>query len=582
MGNNNIQHLLFLLEKKHMFAGYHYLINLPPETSVPQKQKLKTELKGKIDTAKKLTADINTILKDGDYPKALAQLKKAQSLVHDFPNIQTDIDFITASITTMEKNLKEAKKLAAKGHRQRVNSLLKTAQEIDKHNNGITEIERALSSSRRKKSFKIILGAALSLILPLVYFSFEQITLQQAHGLLQRAQLHTRQGNYQQAQTIITQMDERLRFVRILGQSEKIHLQSVAAAALDQKGYTNAKKTATNVTQDSGNKRYIESLLQQAQVLVELQDTEGALTLYADALAFSDSNIHVSAETIQEIQTKRALAIDIMDQKRRRLAKIKLTGMIDTADELFRRDSWLNASVAYKNGLRFADNNDLDDLSEVAFMQQKYVTATINYNIEDAEVAYNQNRYTDATIAFQKCLHFMGQANLEGNTLYVNLTQKLQRVKQKQFMVQLAKLIHNGDELYAEREFELSLDNYNLSLALLTTDKAEIIGDKADVLRLKIGKKIARTEEIILIYNQTKKLTAMYQKILRRNFNLSRNIHFNHPEVTFLGNKNNHLIYTVSAFGAKSKSATAIKYEIDYKFNLNTGKWDVNDIRLEV
>lgn len=575
MANHNIQHLQHLLERSQVFAGFHYLNNLGPTPAIPDRQQILLDLQHKIDTAKELTANINDILKSGDYPKALGKLKKAQFLVRDFPNIQTDIDFITASISTMEKNLREAKILARKGDRHKVDEILKTAQSIDKNNNAITEVNRRLYRRRRKKGVKTVLIALLVIVVPSVYFSFEQLTLQQAGNLWVKAESLIATKQYAKAEALITQMDNRLQFVRVLGQADKIHL-------LEKASLFNSEAQDEKGSKDSGNKRYVKSLLAKASVKVAIKDYPEALGIYDEALLFSAANIHIDKEMVRDIKglqdsTRKAYQVYLHQQQ---IATLKI--LTDTAQTLFRNDSWQQAAVAYGQALDFGKGIDGISTSSITLLKQGMITSTINTHIENGEIAFNQSRYIDAIESFEQCLTFMESKHLEGNHLYSNLIDKLDQVKQKEFNVKLARLVDQGDELYHAKEYDLSIDNYQRGLMLLASSNGEILGDKTRIVQHRIEKKIARAKENVLVQTQFQYLVSTYKKILRLNFNLSRNIHFKKPEIVFLGNMDNHLVYTVSAFGSKSRSASAIKYEIDYKFNLNTGKWQVNDIRLEV
>ncbi len=573
----NLQHLLHLLERNKVFASFHYLSSLPQTIPVPNRPKLLQDLQRKINKAKGLTADINAILDAGDYPKALSRLKRAQALVHDFPNIQTDIDFITASISTMEKNLGEAKILARKGKKQRVNEIIKTIQEIDRNNNAISEVTRQLSRSLRKKGVTGILLASLAIIIPTAYFSFEQITLQQANELWSKSKSLIESKQYDVAKAVIRQMDNRLQFVRVFGQTDKQHL-------LSQAILFNAKEDDKNTkgATDSGNKRYVKSLLASAQEKVEASNYVKAIGLYDDALAFSAANIHIDDQLVAEIHAQRDHALSTYEKYTLKNKLDAFHALADTANTLFRNDSWLQASEAYQQALSSADGLAGITAREILSLKQGYSTSVINNHIENGEMAFNQKQYKNAIISFEQCLTFMENNHLQGNHLYSNLVAKLQKVKQQQFRVKFVKFVDYGDELYVEKEYDLSIDNYEKGLALLVSSEGEVLGDRGRVIQQKIARKIVRAKERALVQTQSQYLVATYKKILRVNFNLSRNIHFKKPEIVFIGNQDNHLIYTVSAFGAKSLSASPIKYEIDYKFNLRTSQWQVNDIRLEV
>lgn len=586
MADQNLQHLLHLLERNQVFASFHYLSNLPVSLHIPNRQQLLSDLQVKIDRARNLTSDINTILESGDYPLALSKLHRAQSLVRDFPNIQTDIDFIKASISTMEKNLREAKLLAKKGDKQKVTEILKSVQGIDKNNDAIPEVTKHLSSSRRKKGFKTVLCGIIVMIIPFVYFSFEQLTLQQAQGLWQKADQLIQNQEYKQAAEIITQMDNRLQFVRLFGQAEKVRLLSKAVdcdeTILAAKNDTEVNSQGKVSKKANGNKRYVESLLAEAKGRAKAGEFQSALALYDDALSFSVANIHIDSKTTDDIQQRRdRTALDFKAYTEKKNTTTFQT-LVTTAHDLFRNDNWLEASTAYKHAMNFGEEFKMVDEVEMDILKKGYDAAILNHNIEEGEIALNQNRYDDAIASFDKCLIYMETEHTDGSPLYSSLLGKLDLVKEKKFNVKLAQLIEYGNELYLDKEYELSVDNYMIGLTLLNSPEAEIISSKKAGLQKSIKRRIHQAQEQILVQTQSQYLVASYKKILRNNFNLSRNIHFKHPEIVFIGNMNNHLIYTVSAFGTKSVTASPIKYEIDYKFNIDTGQWKVNDIRLEV
>ena len=580
MADQTIAGLHHLLERNQVFASFHYITNLPDSEVIPNKEKLVWDLQHKINQARELTANINHILEEGDYPQALLKLKKAQRLVGDFPNIQTDIDFINASISTAEKNLKEAKLLAKKGDKQRVDKILKQVQQIDRNHDAISEVEKRLSLSRRNKSLLTMICVGFATIIPLVYFSFEQLTLKQAQELWSKADELIKTQHYDQAQEIISAMDSRLQFVRFTGQDDKVRLLDYASKNFLTQQVANSLATAEDDT--NGNERYVTSLLRRADNNAQQKKYAKALVLYNDALTFTDKNIHIDRHIVEHINQKRLLAVHALQLASIAEINHQFTAMVQTADTLFRNDNWQLSAQAYNDILNFATDEKVHDFDKIALVRKGYITSMINQSIEDGEVAFNQSRYNDAITAFQSCLQFMEEQRLSDQNVYSNIETKLQAVRKKQFMVTLSNLIHSGDQLYQDKKYELSADKYGTGLMYLVQNDGEMVSDKARLIQDNLQRKKVKAEEKVLIQKQSRHLVATYKRILRNNFNLSRNTHFKSPEVVFIGNKDNNLIYTVSAFGAKSKSASPVKYELNYKFNIHTGKWIVNDIRLEV
>lgn len=376
-------------------------------------------------------------------------------------------------------------------------------------------------------------------------------------------------------------MDSRLRFVRLTGQADKVRLLDLGA--VDYAKRTEVEKViASDDVHTSGNERYVKSLLLQAGKNVSQGNYEKAITLYDDALTFSDKNIHIDKQIVAKINQQRNIAVKSLHLFQVNAVNQEFALMSKAADSLFRNDNWNLAASAYKDILTFIQNKNIQDLGRIAFVNKGYVTSVINRNIEDGEVAFNQRRYTDAIASFQGCVQFMEEQHLVDQNVYSNIIAKLHTVRKKQFMVKLSRFVNAGDQLFQDKEYELSADNYGAGLTYLSRNNGQIPQDKAELIQKNIEAKMFKAEEGVLVLKQSQHLVATYKKILRNNFNLSRNIHFKSPEVVFIGNKDNHLIYTVSAFGVKSRSASPVKYELDYKFNIHTGKWNVNDIRLEV
>ncbi len=581
MTDPTLQHIDHLLKNSQIFECLQYLQTLPPKTAVPNKAQLIQELQGKRDAAAALTADINVILDNGDYRKALKQLKGAQGLVSDFPNIQTDIDFITSSISILEKTIEKAELLAGKGQKQEVDKLLKTIQNIDKNHPALYDVNQTLIRSQRKKKAYAITIAALIFILPLVYFSFEQITIQQANSLWQKADIHINNQQLEEAGAIIEQMQSRLKFVHLSGQSEKIRLLNFAANSSQTTLPVLQDQKNTTPTQRNGNKNYIQTIIMQAKNTREYNLAK-TLNLYDDALDFSKDNIHIDEDLIKQIKAKRSSIQQSLLLQDLTAAKELFQAKVKRADDLFRNDKWQDATTAYQHALAFAKNNNLSDIKLMTHLKSGYTTAFINSNLAEGEIALKQKRYENAESYFQNCLNFMEEMEKEDEILSANLTAKLQTTRQKQLMVQLLNMVKQGDQLFMEAEYQLSLNHYQDGLNFIAENENSMIDKEATHIQKRLHKKITQAKKKTLVLTQTRHLAATYKKILRQNFNLSRNINFNRPQIVFLGNQDHYLVYMVSAFGAKSKVTAPIKYEIAYKFDIKTGKWDIKDSRLEV
>lgn len=580
MVDHNLQHLMHLLKNRQVMASFQYLNSLSPATQIPNKAKLSNELKIKIEQAQGLTADINIMLAKGQYPKALQQLKKAQTLVPDFPNIQTDIDFITASISTMNKNLQNAQTLAAKGKRHQVAEILTAAQKIDRNNPAIPAVEKSLRHGLRKKKGVAVCITTLALILPLIYISFEQMTLLQAKDLWSKADQFIVSKQYQQAQAIIAEMDTRLQYVHLCGQKEKVRLLTIAADITQSEQFiyglqgVPAPRLKPLNEKKNGNERHIEGLLIQAAAL-EGQNLPEALALYDKALQFSTGNIHISETTRKQIIAKIQSTREAIATEKRTEDVALFQSLLQQAAAFTATESWKQAENAYLQALTFAKKEQLQNYNEIAQAKKGYNQSIIRGRIENGEVAFNQNRYADAIDDYRASLLF-----LEENQV---VEPELASIVRKQLLVVLVtEALQHGDQCYNDRKYGQSINKYNEALVLLVKSNQQLFAEESSEYQKEIQRKITQAEKQMLELSQRDHLLASYQKILRSNFNLSRNTVFKNPVIVLLAKKGDHLIYKVSALGSKSTAAANIRYELDYTFNLKTGVWNINDIPLGV
>lgn len=584
MVDQYLQHLMALIGSNRIFASYEFMKNLPPNTPIPNKHNLFNELETKVNKARALTKEINRLLKKAAYPKALENLQMAKRLVPDFPNVQNDIDFIEGTIANLQKSLSDAELAAKRGEQKKVRECLDTATKIDVSNIAISRINKKLQKSMRRRKIRNILLTIMVILTPFLYCGFEQYSYMQGNAHWDQANSYIARQQCQLAKLEMAEVAERLANVRFLKQIEKAKLLACVTnmneSARFQQGLLGKVlhdgQFIDQITKEQLDQ--IAALRQKAQDSVAEQKWPDALATYQKALqvALADENLHQGA--IKEFQQYIMQIRDTMYVVYEEEGRANFRSRVKQADLLFKERRWAEAMDSYGHALRFARENRVSDYDVVSRITTARHEAEINNSLEEAQALLAVNKEVEARKIFERVVELSaenGELDLAATAISREM---IAEIDKNAFLVKINTLEEKAGKLWIEKKYDEALAHYHELQSELKANDQRFKVDLAERQRM-VEAIMAQITKQQMVSNQHRFLLSSYQNILRKSFNLSKKIHLKQPQVVFLKDDNNVLIYKVTALGSQAANASAphTKYEVDYKFDMGTGSWDLND-----
>lgn len=580
MVDQYLQHLMALISSKNIFASYEFMKNLPPNTPIPNKNNLFSELETKVDAARNLTRTVNRLLKNAAYPKALANLKEAQKLVPDFPNIQVDIDFIEGSMATFQQSLVDAELAARKGEQKRVSELLDTAIKIDESNIAIRKVRKDLQKHMRKRKMRNILLLSLVILTPFLYSGYEEFLFMKGNSQWNLANSYITTQKYQLAKEEMGKIDDTLQGVRFLNQIEKEKLlacvRNMTGSSRFQQGLL-GKVLYDGEFIDRTNKEQIDQialLCEQGQLNVDQDKWPEALTAYQKALkvALIDEVFH--KDQIEELRHSIFELRDVIYARYEEEGRQSFRAMVTTADILFKERRWAEAMDSYNQALRFAQENRVSDYDVVSRISLARHEAEMKNSLEEAQAYLAVNKELEAREVLQRIVTLADENGFSSHTASVASRKMIARIDKNIFIGKMNDLEEYAKMMQAENKYDEALAQYQELLEELTVNSEKFQINPAD--RIKgVHLAMAEISKQQLVTNKYRYLLTAYQNILRESFNLSSNTHLKQPKIVFLKGEDNVLIYKVTALGSQSSGTSAphTQYEVDYKFDMGTGAW---------
>jgi tetratricopeptide (TPR) repeat protein len=251
--------------------------------------------------------------------------------------------------------------------------------------------------------------------------------------------------------------------------------------------------------------------------------------------------------------------------------------MVRQADILFTEKRWSEAMDSYGNALRFAQENRVSDYDVVTRISSARHEAEINNCLEDAQALLAVNKDGEARNIFEKIITLSEENGVIDLAATAISREMIGKIDKNNFLVKINSLEEKAGKLRFEKKYEEALAYYQEMLAELAANAPKFQVNPAS-RKAMVKAAMAEINNQKVVSNQQSYLLSMYQNILRKNFNLSTNIQLKQPEVVFLKNENNVLIYKVTALGITDSNASVpqTRYEVDYKFDLGTGAWAID------
>ncbi len=584
MVDKYLQHLMALIGSNKIFASYEFMKSLPPNTPIPNKHNLFTDLEAKVNKARNLTREVNSLLKQAAYPKALGNLLKAKRLVPDFPNIQNDIDFIEGTITNLQQSLTEAEVAAKKGNQKKVREFLDTAHRIDGRNIAISRIEKSLQKSIRRKKARNILITVMVILTPFAYCGFEIISYMKGNSHWNKANSHIARHEYQLAALEMEQVERNLNRVIFLNQSGKMNLLSctknMVTSTRFQQGLL-GKILHGDTFIDRTTKEQIDKitmLTKKADQSIIDKNLSAALNDYQQALdiALLDEDYHQTS--IDKLNKSILLIRDSMYALYEEEGRKSFRTKVKQADLLFHEKRWDEAMDSYGSALRFAQENRVSDYDVVTRISRARHEAEMNASLEDARALLALNKMSEAKDLFKRIIALAEENGIAGLEVTAISREMIAKIDKNVFLDKVDALELKAGKLRLEKKYDEALAHYNELLDEFNANSNKYGVNLADREKI-VRETMAEISKEQVVSSQHRFLLSSYQNILRKTFNLSKSIRLKQPKIVFLKDDNNVLIYKITALGTQESNRSAIdtKYEADYKFDMGTGSWAVND-----
>lgn len=584
MVDQYLQHLMALIGSNRILASYEFMKSLPPNTAIPNKNNLFSELESKVNKARASTRNTNKLLKQAAYPKALENLKMAKRLVPDFPNIQNDIDFLEGTIANLQQSLIQAELAAKKGEQKKVREFLNIASKIDGKNIAISRINKNLQKNMRQRKVRNILITTLVILTPFAYLSLEQYSFMESNAHWNKANSYIAQEDYQLAKLEMEKVKTNLKNVRLLNQIDKTKtlasISNMEKSTRFQQGLL-GKVLHNGQFTDQTTKKQLDQIAefsQKAALNVEEKNWPAALEHYKNALdiALSDKNFHQAV--IENIQESMLQIRDTMYSQYEEKDRTSFNAMVSQADILFQERRWLEAMDSFGHALSFAREKRLSDYDVVNRVTRAHNVAEINNYLENAQAKFAINKVLEARHIFERIIALSEKNDLIDLAAPAISREMITKIDTNIFLVQIDNLEEKAAKLLAEKKYPEALAHYQELLAELAANSAKY---QLNPLSKQIiaNNAIAEINKHQIVANQHSYLLSSYKNIFRKNFNLSANIELQQPEVIFLKGENNILLYKLTALGTQTPNTSTprTRYEIDYKFDMSTGAWTLYD-----
>ncbi len=584
MFDQYLQHLMALIGSNRIFESYEFMKSLPANTPIPNKHNLFSELESKVNRARAHTREVNRLLKKAAHPKALENLIMAQRLVPDFPNIQNDINFIEGTIANLQQSLNNAELAAKRGQQKRVREYLDTVAKIDKTNMAISRINRKLQKSMGRRKARNILLTALVILTPFIYCGYEQFSFLRSNSQWHMANTYIARNEYQLAKLEMDRAEDSLQHVHLLNQVEKVKIIAIITNMTESSRFQQGLQG--NVLHNGqfmprNTKEQLEqiaNLSQKADLNVAGGNWTAALNDYQGALDIALADEIQHQVIIGELQGAILQMRDNLYNQYEERGWASFRVMVSQADILVRERRWAEAMDYYDDALRLARENRLSDYEAVSRISNARHRAEIHNCLDEARARLALNNELEAHHIFERIITLSQENDLKNLAATAIAWEMIAKIDKNIFLEQIRGLEEKAGKLRLEKKYQEALAHYQELLSEVTAN--------ADTYQLNLAgqKKIAEDgmAEInrqLVVSNQYSYLLSTYKNILRKNFNLSKNIRLQQPKVVFLRDDNNVLLYKVTALGTQGPNASAphTKYEIDYKFDMATGAWSLND-----
>ncbi len=582
MSDHHLHHLMNLIQSGQIYGSFAYMKSLPLDIAIPNRQKLFAELEEKVLRAKTLVREVNSHLEKCDYPRALTYLITAQKMVADYPNIQTDIDFIDSTMRDLDNNLLAAEKAASQGDEYAVQALLLEVAKVDRLNEAIPLIQEKLDKSLKNKRVKKIAFASLAALIPLFYLTFEIYSFSKANTQYSHATESVCKHDYQNSHLLMVKALDSLKQVRILNQQGKEKLlicindmqtsttfkQGIAGKVLHDGVYI-PKKIHTQ-------KLEIAELEKLAQAQALQQDHSACVATYKKALDIALHAPDVHNATIVSLKEHISHYESRINSQQQQEFRSQFLALMDKGDRLMEEGKWLEAKEQYDQNLIFAEEKVLINLTSLRdSIVQAQGIANVQIILDEAQLLEANQQTVKAIARYELAMALAAESDLQNHPFLADSRSHLASLQDQQISDRFVNLENEADRFFARKMYESAQLKYEQGLQLLTQQE-DTDQQRSDISRL--NKKVKHAARLTLVANKQQVVLAQYKGILLDNFNLSPNTYFHKPQITLVSDKGSYFIFKISALGSRSKASArrGTKYEVEYKYSLGNDTLAIN------
>ncbi|MCL2789772.1 MAG: hypothetical protein FWD79_03925 [Desulfobulbus sp.] len=600
-----IQHIRDLVDANKIFAANKILSELPEGISFPDREELQLHI-GKIlrktDQLFKLIEQLESMSK---FDGAMEVMDNLQTIAVDVPGVEA-----------LKARIQQAMQVARSAAASRKSSKRATDVQASSPPSPLIKLSGKSLARSGTVFFKPISAAILMLAVAILSISLyfkDENTLSRSQVNVLQGQLLIEKKQFDQAVKTLEEARAMLSDLTILRFRKGRQEQSIDALlsstdlqeglqgrVLYQGQYVSAS--------DAAAQEKLAVLTDQAQSLAGQNKIAEALSLYRQALQFA-TNRHLEKqqtainETIQSLELRQTLA---------------------AAEKAEQENNWSEAAEAYRKALTLSDT--MMNLGTTSDITSRMTAATFRYELDQSKKSFTQSQWRE-TIKY-----------LEQAQRAININPNVVSEKERQDLHQLlinARLyltLSTAREAFQQKNWQQAIEEYQNALDLLTREpetaanvrgeslgkikktllmvkiaqiqdqivENESKGDKGDPATIlarykeiqkliaesedqndpavkdvsqKIADKIDKQQDLLLQREKIAWLEGHFDEIFRANYPTFKNSKLTQPKAVFLKKISGRIIFTLSCLEQSQGSAS--KLELNYQFDLASGKWSL-------
>ncbi|MBU0482977.1 MAG: hypothetical protein KKB30_00485 [Proteobacteria bacterium] len=627
--NKTRDRLLKMYEDGEYYKALELLNNMPLGYTFSRKEEISKKLKENLRQTEDLLTSTSAVSQQ-DLSKKMDALKSALALTPDFPGIREKMQEIEKDIEQFKASIEQINSTIKTGDTKEAQELLDSLGDKYLKTGTLYELQEKITRriKARKKNLALILILIFVMSFSITYGAYELRSIKKAQSTWEEVAPLINEENFEDAHKKSLEILATLVGTRLLWQSQKKELSTQVTELLNSDSFTEGLKgnilfegryipkaavlntgsmnrvvseadhflkterfeeaikayqnalivSATIKSEESSTtKAAINTLIKQAQLgrvnkLIKdgdrLYDTinfDAAVGKYQEAARF------LKKDNIEDPSILRKI-----DSSINRAHLASLDGLISTANRYYNSLDYDSAIDQYNKALSFATTNKIAT-QEIKNLLAKNINITkLDKLISSGDHRFRLAEWESAIEIYEQAIKFAEKNGLTNTPSIKQTTQRLAESKLSRTISICNKLDQEAEILWARNEFAKVMAQYQHILTAIKSS-AYSTDSKLKEIQAETLAKMVKTDRAIFLDGKKVYLAKNYESIMRRAFNLSSDASFLNLEIILLSDKDNKLLYNISAFSYEKKNRTGkySRYEIQYLYDTDTDSWQL-------